>query len=173
MFRVNHKIVSKENNFRTEDRYTIFNHCIFRKRINYLFIGLNPSSDSYQFTDSTNLWIINWILENDKSGGYYLTNLCKDVSSTAEEGQQVPNEKLDSIIKKHSKLKVCIFYGSEAVKNKQVNFNEESKQIILEAFKNHLLFTTSQNGRFRHISMSSKELEIVECRDLSTIGINI
>lgn len=84
IIRVNHKILKFENNDRMLDRYTIFNNCLFRKKIKYLFIGLNPSASNDEFIDDTNTWIVNWILKKDKSDGYFLTNFFKDISKTAK-----------------------------------------------------------------------------------------
>ena len=93
MLRVHHKILEKDNNSRLLDRYTIFNNSIFRKKIKYLFIGLNPSASNDEFTDKTNLWIINWIVKKDKSGGYYLTNLYTNISSVSST-EKTKNEKI-------------------------------------------------------------------------------
>lgn len=68
---VSHTFVAVDRG-RQYDTYSIYKNCIFRAPIKYLFIGLNPSADNDEFADDTNLWIINWILKEGKSGDIIL-----------------------------------------------------------------------------------------------------
>lgn len=172
MIRVYRKILKKENNHRILDKYTIFNNCLFRKSIKYLFIGLNPSANNSEFTDATNLWIINWIIKNDVSGGYFLTNLYKDISSTANKSTKIPNDMLNKVLLKYKDLKICVFYGKQVVTDKEVNLDDTCRKILQFAFDENRLFMTAQNGEFHHISMSSNGLDVVNVDDLRRIGLN-
>ena len=170
LLRVHHKILEKDNNSRLLDRYTIFNNSIFRKKIKYLFIGLNPSASNDEFTDKTNLWIINWIVKKDKSGGYYLTNLYTNISPISST-KKTKNKKINLIINKYKKLEICVFYGANEAKS-GVELSNETKAIFEKAKKEHRLFMTCDGEKFHHISMASSNIKIDECKNLSDIGIN-
>lgn len=171
MISIFHKILIKGNETRSLEKFTIYNNSLFRKKIKYLFIGLNPSAENNEFTDKTNLWIINWIIKKDNSGGYYLTNLFKNISSTACKSKKTKNDILNNVIKKYKKLHICVFYGAGAVSDGEVKIDEKSIEILKRAFNENRLSMTSQNGKFHHISMSSSSLEITPVDNLKKIGL--
>lgn len=165
-----HKILKKEKENRVLDKYVIYNYFPFHKKIRYLFIGYNPSASNDDFTDDTNLWIINWIINGDKSGGYYLTNLYSDVSSNSGKCKKDKNPKLSNILRKYKKFNICLFYGKKGASEKD-KFDSESLEILKAAFESKRLFMTTDNNEFHHISRTSNALKIKLVKDLETVGL--
>ena len=80
------------------------------------------------------------------------------------------NSKLEHIIMKHKKLNLCVFYGRQAAQ--KISFTPNVVEIIKKIQANNRLYCTVDDGKFHHISRTSKNLHIVKCKNLSKIGIN-
>ena len=163
-FRVKHTILKMVNNQRFLEKYTISRFLFFRKRIRYLFLGLNPSASNNEFSDLSNLRIINWITENDKSGGYFLTNLCVRTTSSFDMKSQETNRNIERILQRFAKKKIYVFFGRNAKRCANKVITSKSRRILDEAGKAGRLFcSVGGDKKFTHISRSGAKASFIKC----------